>query len=44
MTASGTALTPDPLWYKDAIIYQTHVKGFYDTDGDGTGNFRGLTQ
>jgi maltose alpha-D-glucosyltransferase/alpha-amylase len=33
-----------PLWYKDAIIYQTHVKAFFDTDGDGTGNFRGLTE
>jgi len=33
-----------PLWYKDAIIYQTHVKAFYDTDGDGAGNFRGLTE
>ncbi|WP_462322647.1 maltose alpha-D-glucosyltransferase, partial [Halochromatium sp.] len=34
----------DPLWYKDAIIYQTHVKAFFDTDGNGTGDFRGLTQ
>jgi maltose alpha-D-glucosyltransferase/alpha-amylase len=34
----------DPLWYKDAIIYQIHVKAFFDTDGDGTGDFRGLTQ
>ncbi|MEA3640566.1 MAG: maltose alpha-D-glucosyltransferase [Lamprobacter sp.] len=34
----------DPLWYKDAIIYQTHVKAFFDTDGDGTGDFRGLTE
>ncbi|MCF7989564.1 MAG: maltose alpha-D-glucosyltransferase [Thiohalocapsa sp.] len=34
----------DPLWYKDAIIYQTHVKAFFDTDGDGVGDFRGLTQ
>ncbi|MEA1052200.1 maltose alpha-D-glucosyltransferase [Lamprobacter modestohalophilus] len=34
----------DPLWYKDAIIYQTHVKAFFDTDDDGIGDFRGLTQ
>jgi maltose alpha-D-glucosyltransferase/alpha-amylase len=34
----------DLLWYKDAIIYQTHVKAFFDTDGDGVGDFRGLTQ
>ncbi|NBC47611.1 MAG: maltose alpha-D-glucosyltransferase [Gammaproteobacteria bacterium] len=33
----------DPLWYKDAIIYQTHVKAFFDNNGDGTGDFRGLT-
>ncbi|MEZ4437160.1 MAG: maltose alpha-D-glucosyltransferase [bacterium] len=34
----------DPLWYKDAIIYQLHVKAFYDADGDGTGDFAGLQQ
>jgi maltose alpha-D-glucosyltransferase/alpha-amylase len=32
----------DPLWYKDAVIYQTHVKAFRDGDGDGYGDFRGL--
>jgi len=35
-------LPSDPIWYKDAVIYQTHVKAFFDTDGDGTGDFRGL--
>ncbi|HEX7127699.1 MAG TPA: maltose alpha-D-glucosyltransferase [Thermodesulfobacteriota bacterium] len=34
----------DPLWYKDAIIYQTHVKTFHDANGDGIGDFRGLTE
>ncbi len=34
----------DPLWYKDAIIYQLHVKAFYDTSNDGIGDFRGLTE
>ncbi len=34
----------DPLWYKDAIIYQLHVKAFFDTDNDGSGDFAGLTQ
>ncbi len=34
----------DPLWYKDAIIYQTHVKAFGDLNNDGIGDFRGLTQ
>ena len=33
----------DPLWYKDAVIYQLHVKTFFDSDGDGVGDFRGLT-
>jgi len=37
-------LTDDPLWYKDAIIYELHVRTFYDSDGDGVGDFRGLTQ
>ena len=29
----------DPLWYKDAVIYQLHVKAFFDTNGDGIGDF-----
>jgi len=33
----------DPLWYKDAVIYQMHVKAFYDANGDGIGDFAGLT-
>src|SRR5487761_1307790 len=33
----------DPLWYKDAIIYEVHVKAFYDSAGDGIGDFKGLT-
>ncbi|HYH45564.1 MAG TPA: alpha-amylase family glycosyl hydrolase, partial [Thermoanaerobaculia bacterium] len=34
---------PDGLWYKDAIIYEVHVRAFADSDGDGMGDFRGLT-
>jgi maltose alpha-D-glucosyltransferase / alpha-amylase len=34
----------DPLWYKDAIIYELHVKTFHDSDGDGMGDFRGLIE
>jgi maltose alpha-D-glucosyltransferase / alpha-amylase len=30
-------------WYKDAIFYEVYVRGFYDSNGDGTGDFRGLT-
>ncbi|MDC0721786.1 maltose alpha-D-glucosyltransferase [Nannocystis bainbridge] len=33
----------EPLWYKHAIIYQLHVKSFHDSDGDGYGDFPGLT-
>ena len=33
----------DPLWFKDAIIYQLHVRAFCDANGDGIGDFRGLT-
>ncbi|HEY5574639.1 MAG TPA: alpha-amylase family protein, partial [Anaerolineales bacterium] len=34
----------DPLWYKDAVIYETHVKAFYDANNDGIGDFAGLMQ
>ncbi len=37
-------LAPDPLWYKDAVIYELHVKTFHDSDGDGIGDFRGLIE
>ncbi len=33
----------NPLWYKDAVIYELHVRAFYDSDGDGAGEFKGLT-
>ncbi len=33
----------DPLWYKDAILYEVHVRAFFDSDGDGRGDFQGLT-
>lgn len=35
---------PDPLWYKDAIFYELHVRTFYDSNGDGVGDFPGATQ
>jgi maltose alpha-D-glucosyltransferase/alpha-amylase len=40
----ATAKEPDPLWYKDAVIYELHVKTFADSDGDGIGDFRGLIE
>ena len=35
--------TADPLWFKDAVIYQLHVKAYFDSNDDGIGDFRGLT-
>ncbi len=40
---SGVAVS-DPLWYKDAIVYELHVRAFCDSDEDGIGDFRGLTE
>src|SRR5436190_2608902 len=42
--AQRSTTVSDPLWYKDAIIYQTHVKSFRDENADGYGDFRGLTE
>ncbi|HWA39352.1 MAG TPA: maltose alpha-D-glucosyltransferase [Burkholderiales bacterium] len=46
LTAAPAAAAPGPsdaLWYKDAVIYQVHVKAFFDANNDGIGDFRGLT-
>ncbi|MDX1567223.1 MAG: alpha-amylase family glycosyl hydrolase [Longimicrobiales bacterium] len=40
----GDEPEPDPQWYRDAIIYELHVRAFHDSDGDGIGDFRGLVQ
>ena len=40
-SVSGTETTP--LWYKDVVIYQLHVRAFFDSNGDGIGDFIGLT-
>jgi maltose alpha-D-glucosyltransferase/alpha-amylase len=42
MKRAGSA--SDPLWYKDAIIYELHVKAFNDSNADGIGDFQGLIQ
>ena len=44
MPATARESVSDPLWYKDAVIYELHVKTFHDSDGDGIGDFRGLIQ
>jgi maltose alpha-D-glucosyltransferase/alpha-amylase len=40
MTTNTTA----DLWYRDGVIYQTHVRAFFDSNGDGIGDFQGLTR
>ncbi|HVR82711.1 MAG TPA: alpha-amylase family glycosyl hydrolase, partial [Planctomycetota bacterium] len=40
---SAVRAPEDPLWYKDAIIYEVHVRAFADANGDGIGDFVGLT-
>ena len=37
-------LSDDPLWYKDAVIYEVHVRAFHDSAGHGLGDFKGLTR
>jgi maltose alpha-D-glucosyltransferase/alpha-amylase len=41
--ADAQPVADDPSWYKDAVIYQLHVKAFFDSNDDGNGDFRGLT-
>jgi len=45
-TANQTraGLCHEPFWYKSGVIYEVHVRAFYDADGNGTGDFRGLTE
>ncbi len=40
----STTYRREPLWYKDAIIYELNIKGFFDSNGDGIGDFAGLEQ
>jgi maltose alpha-D-glucosyltransferase / alpha-amylase len=44
MVKGVAGFTSDPLWYKDAIIYELRVRSFQDGDGDGIGDFRGLNE
>jgi len=44
LTAPKAGSAQDPLWYKDAVVYETHVKAFMDSNQDGSGDFKGLTQ
>ena len=42
--APPAAAQDDALWYKDAVVYQLHVKAFFDSNEDGIGDLRGLTE
>jgi maltose alpha-D-glucosyltransferase/alpha-amylase len=45
MSKKPLAAAPqDPLWYKDAVIYQVHIKSFFDSNNDGVGDFPGLIE
>ncbi|MBC7940253.1 MAG: alpha-amylase, partial [Chitinophagaceae bacterium] len=41
-SAAHAGLNDDRLWYKDAVIYELHIKAFFDANGDGIGDFAGL--
>jgi maltose alpha-D-glucosyltransferase / alpha-amylase len=49
-SATATPLPPsaaigdEPMWYRDAVLYEVHVRAFQDSNGDGVGDFRGLAQ
>ena len=40
----AAVLTDDPYWYKDAVVYEVHVRSFKDSNGDGVGDFPGLIE
>ncbi|MFL5409856.1 MAG: alpha-amylase family glycosyl hydrolase, partial [Myxococcales bacterium] len=44
IAAPRRGLVSDPLWYKDAVIYELRVRSFMDSNVDGIGDFRGLSE
>nr|WP_309139664.1 alpha-amylase family glycosyl hydrolase [Siccirubricoccus sp. G192] len=42
--APAPGLVDEPQWYRDAVIYQLHLKSFFDSNDDGVGDFAGLLQ
>jgi maltose alpha-D-glucosyltransferase/alpha-amylase len=44
MSGEAKLRRDDPLWFKDAVFYEIYVRGFYDSNADGIGDFRGLTE
>ena len=43
MTEPGNWFERDPVWFKTAVFYEIHLRGFFDANDDGSGDFRGLT-
>jgi maltose alpha-D-glucosyltransferase / alpha-amylase len=41
---AGHWFEADPLWFKKAVFYEIHLRGFFDANADGSGDFRGLTE
>jgi maltose alpha-D-glucosyltransferase/alpha-amylase len=44
MADPGHWFEAQPLWFKTAVFYEIHIRGFFDGNGDGSGDFRGLTE
>ncbi len=44
MVVEDDFLNDDPLWYKDAVIYEVHIRSLYDSNADGIGDFQGLIE
>ena len=44
MSEPGHWFERDPLWFKTAVFYEIHIRGFFDGNDDGSGDFRGLTE
>ena len=42
--SESVPLDDNPQWYKDAVIYEIHVRAYCDGNGDGIGDFPGLTE
>jgi maltose alpha-D-glucosyltransferase/alpha-amylase len=43
MSEPGAWFESDPLWFKRAVFYEIHIRGFFDGNDDGSGDFRGLS-
>ncbi len=44
MSDPGNWFEKEPLWFKTAVFYEIHIRGFFDANGDGSGDFRGMTE